>query len=932
MSTPLILKFDDIGAEMLPLVGGKAANLGMLTTAGFPVPPGLCVTTEAYRRVTAQAGLDDVLDVLAVTRADDVQSLNELAGRARELVLSAPVPDDIADVVRRSAHGPVAVRSSATAEDLPHASFAGQQDTYLNVVGDESLLDAVRRCWASLWTDRAVAYRAAHGIDHRTVRLAVVIQEMIQSEVAGVMFTANPVTGRRHEAVIDASPGLGEAVVSGAVNPDRFVVDTASGRITERRPGDKRLAVRSLPGGGVEHVETGMDEACLTDAQVRALAELGGRVEAHYGSPQDTEWAIDADGTLWLTQSRPITTLFPIPRHRVPAGGTGGDHRPCPAFDTGPAPSGQGGQAPGRKARDSASGGTGGTRIYFCFSLAQGLHVPITPLGMSAFRLLSSSLAGLAGVPVADRRDGAPQFAEAGGRMFLDVTGIVRSRVGRVLFPLVLDVMEARSATVLRGLSGDPRFDMTQRSVRPALRRLVRNVARFRILPRVVQALLTPASAHRRADRLRATLEVRLASPATATSRQRLDRVEQILGTRAFPLLPEIIPGAAAGFAMLGLAYRLLGDRARPGELQTVLRGLPHNVTTEMDLALWHLAERIRADDGAASLMLSTPAAELAGRFHAGSLPGAVQKGLSGFLKVYGVRTVAEIDLGVPRWSEDPTHIIGVLANYLRLDDPALAPDALFAKGATEATLMIRTLGARAGGVRGGVVRFALGRARALIGLRELPKFLMVTVLAAMRAELRTVGADLTARGVLDSPDDVFFLTMKEVRDALTAASGESASGETAPPHPVMPRALVSARREESARELRRRHVPRVLLSDGTEPEAVATAVPVDGALTGTPASAGNVTGTARVVLDPVGAHLEPGEILVCPSTDPGWTPLFLTAGGLVMEMGGANSHGAVVAREYGIPAVVGVARATGHIVTGQRITVDGTSGAVIIT
>ncbi|WP_406317988.1 PEP-utilizing enzyme [Streptosporangium sp. NBC_01639] len=894
MPTPLILKFADIGAEMLPLVGGKAVNLGVLTTAGFPVPPGLCVTTEAYRRVTERAGLDGVLDALAVTRADDVQALNELAGRARALVLSAPVPDDIAEAVRRSAHGPVAVRSSATAEDLPYASFAGQQDTYLNVIGDEAVLDAVRRCWASLWTDRAVAYRAAGHIDHRAVRLAVVIQEMVQSEVAGVLFTANPVTGRRREAVIDASPGLGEAVVSGAVNPDHFVVDVATGRITERRPGDKRLAVRSLPGGGVERVETATEGVCVTDAQVRALAELGDRVEEHYGSPQDTEWAIDAKGTLWLTQSRPITTLYPIPRR-------------------------------------SAADRPPGARIYFCLSLAQGLYVPITPMGMSAFRVLSSSVADLMGNPVADRSAGAPQFAEAGGRPFIDATGIIRSRVGRVIFPRLLDVMEARSATVLRGLAGDPRFSVTQRSVRPALRRLVRNAARFRIPSRAVAALLDPASAHRRADRLGALLRVRLAPPTDATSLQRLDRVEQILGSRAVPLLPEILPGAAAGFAMLGLAYRLLGDRARPGELQTVLRGLPHNVTTEMDLALWHLAERIRADGAAVALLLGTPAAELAGRFHAGSLPGSVQKGLAGFLEMYGVRAVAEIDLGVPRWSEDPTHIIGVLANYLRLEDPALAPDALFARGAAEAIAMIGTLGARVGGVRGRVVRFALGRTRALAGLRELPKFTMITVLAAMRAELRTIGADLTARGLLDSPGDVFSLTLVEVRTALTAVSGQGGvTAGTASPYPGTLRALVSARREEFAREARRRHVPRVLLSDGTEPEAVATAVPVDGALTGTPASAGNVTGTARVVLDPVGAHLEPGEILVCPSTDPGWTPLFLTAGGLVMEMGGANSHGAVVAREYGIPAVVGVARASEHIVTGQRITVDGTSGTVV--
>ncbi|MEV4244891.1 PEP/pyruvate-binding domain-containing protein [Streptosporangium canum] len=1031
--TPLILKFDDIDAGMLLLVGSKAANLGVLTTAGFPVPPGLCVTTEAYRRVTEQAGLEEVLDALAVTAAGETRALNELAGQTRELVLSAPVPADIADAVRRSAHGPVAVRSSATAEDLPHASFAGQQDTYLNVIGADAVLDAVRRCWASLWSDRAVAYRAANGIDHRAVLAAVVIQEMVQSEVAGVMFTANPVTGRRREAVIDASPGLGEAVVSGAVNPDHFVVDTATGRITERRLGDKRLAVRSLPGGGVEHVETGVEGACLTDAQIRALAELGGRVEDHYGSPQDTEWAVDAGGALWLTQSRPITTLFPIPRHARPAGagsavaGAGRRTDRAARLRSGPGgPGGSGGHG-GPGSSGPAGGEPDGARIYFSFSVAQGIYAPITPMGMSAFRLLSSSAAALLGAPVTDRLDGAPQFAEAAGRMFIDVTGMMRSRVGRVGLPRVLDVMEARSATVLRGLFDDPRFSVTQRSVRPALRRLVKNAIRFRIPARAAQALLKPEKAHRRAERLGVRLRAQLAAPADATALERLDHVERILGTRAVPLLPTVVPGPLAGFAMLGLAYRLLGDRARPGELQTVLRGLPHNVTTEMDLALWHLATRIRTDREAAALLLGTPAAELADRFGDGTLPGVVDRGLKEFLAVYGVRAVAEIDLGVPRWSEDPTHVIGVLANYLRLEDPALSPDALFARGAAEAVLMIKSLSARVGGVRGRIVRFALSRARALAGIRELPKFSMVTILAAMRAELMTIGTGLTTSGFLDSPQDIFFLTMEEVRTALTtapggsapggstptssgestpaapegstpAASGEStatspggstptssrestpaapegstpaASGESTPtssrestpaapggntptssegsapatpgestpaapgdaatpPYLATLRVLVSERREDAARERRRRHLPRVLLSDGTEPEAVAISAPVDGALTGTPASAGSVTGIARVVLDPVGAHLEPGEILVCPSTDPGWTPLFLTAGGLIMEMGGANSHGAVVAREYGIPAVVGVARATEHIVTGQRITLDGTSGMVI--
>ncbi|MBG0828613.1 phosphoenolpyruvate synthase [Planomonospora sp. ID67723] len=907
MDAPLILKFDEIAAGSLPLVGGKAANLGVLTAAGFPVPPGVCLTTEAYRRITERSGsLEAVFDSLDVTPADDTEALRELAATARKIVLAAPVPDDIAEAVRHSAHGPVAVRSSATAEDLPHASFAGQQDTYLHVIGPDAVLDAVRRCWASLWTDRAVAYRAANGIGHRSVRLAVVIQEMVEAEVAGVMFTANPVTGRRREAVIDASPGLGEAVVSGAVNPDRFTVDIATGRVTDRRLGDKRLAVRPLPGGGVEHVETARDvtaeitpeAACLTDDQVRALAALGGRVEDHYGAPQDTEWALAPDGTLWLTQSRPITTLFPIPRHS-PAD-------PPPAD----------------------------IRIYFSISVGQGVFQPFTPMGQQIFRLLSSAGAEVFGVPVADPLEGAPRFAVGGGRLFFDFTEVMRSRAGREIVPRLLDMMEARSAVILRELARDPRFGVTQRSIRPALRRALRIAARYRIPARLARALLSPAAAHRSAARVEAALRTRLDFPQDATPLERLGRVERALAAEAFPLIPAILPSAMAGLSMFGLAHRLLGDRARPGELYTVLRGLPHNVTTEMDLALWRLAARIRKDEQAASLLLTTPAAELAARFHAGSLPAVVDGGLREFLRRYGVRAVAEIDLGVPRWSEDPSHIIGVLANYLRLDDPALAPDAAFARGAAEAALMIKTLSARAGGLRGRAVRFALGRVRALAGLRELPKFLMVTTFSAMRSELRAVGAELTARGVLDSPDDVFFLTLKEVRAALAAGSApDEATPSPAASSPAVPRALVAERRQEAAREWRRRHVPRVILSDGTEPEAVSASSSADraadGVLTGTPASAGTVTGRARVVLDPAGARLEPGEILVCPSTDPGWTPLFLTAGGLVMEMGGANSHGAVVAREYGIPAVVGVARATEHVVTGQEVTVDGASGTV---
>jgi len=868
-ATDAILEFGEIDGAMLPEVGGKAANLGELTRAGLPVPPGFCLTTEAYRQATEHAVLEEIFDELEHTANSDIAALSALAARARTAVLAVTIPPAIAEAVAAEYAGlgadvPVAVRSSATAEDLPFASFAGQQDTYLNIVGRDDVLDAVRRCWASLWTERAVVYRATQGIDSRTVRLAVVVQEMVDAAVAGVLFTANPVTGRRREAVIDASPGLGEAVVSGAVNPDHFVVDTAREVILDRRLGDKRLAIHGLPGGGTTRIElaSGSDAACVSDEQLIALARLGHRVEQHFGSPQDTEWAIDADGTLWLTQARPITTLYPLPV----------------------------------KASDGTPDPAGPLRVYFSVNVAQGVFRPFTPAGIATFRLIGSGASRLFGFPVADPLAGPTPFAESGGRVFIDVTTAVRSRVGRAIMPKVLDVMEARSAVVLRALFDDPRLSITQPSRWPFFHHVGGVALRFHIPPRMLHALLRPAQARARVERLGSELDVRLAAPADLTATERLDWIVTVLQTEFAPVAPRIVPVAGAGFIALWLARRLLGPDAQAGDLQTVLRGLPHNVTTEMDMDLWHLATRLRADESLVA-----------------------EHELRTFLRRYGHRAVAEIDLGMPRWSDDPRHLLGMLANYLRMsptEGAKASPDAMFAQGAAEAEAMIETLATRAGRLRGPVVRVLLDRARQLAGLRELPKYRFVRIIAAARAELGRVGAELHRLGRIDAPDDVYFLDFAQARAGLVGSDLHD---------------VVAAARERYDAELRRRHVPRVMLSDGTEPEATASADVVDGALTGTPASAGTVTGVARVILDPVGAQLEPGEILVCPSTDPGWTPLFLTAGGLVMEMGGANSHGAVVAREYGIPAVVGVTDAVATIETGTEITVNGTAGTITV-
>jgi len=892
--TPLVLPFHEIDASMLAQVGGKAANLGELTRAGFPVPPGFCVTTQAYTNATSGAELESVLDQLANTPADDVAHREICAAAARSKLLAVSIPTDVIEAIKQAYHElapdeplPVAVRSSATAEDLPFASFAGQQDTYLNIVGIEAILDAVRHCWASLWTDRAVSYRASNTIDHRTVRLAVVIQRMVDAQVAGVLFTANPLTGHRHQAVIDANPGLGEAVVSGAVNPDHFVVNAETGEIIERRLGDKCLIIRSIPGGGTQRVEMAEQQntSCLTDEQIQDLARLGMQVEAHYGAPQDTEWATDSEDHLWLTQARPITTLFPLP-----AG--------APTTDQ-------------------------DLRVYFSANVAQGVYRPFTPMGIAAFRLAGSSFATFLKLPLRDILAGPAIAKEAAQRLFFDVTVPLRSVIGRELLIRIMSIMEARSGPIFQRLTSDPRLSLTSTSRWPFFRKAIAVLVPAGVPYRMLEGLVRPAAARERIWRLQGRLEAQSKVAANASSSERLTAIERLFMENVGPLFPGIMPVImGAGLGLQVIARKLLGERATPDEFQTVLRGLPYNVTTEMDLKLWKLTQQIREDTTTAQLMLEKPLKELVQEYHAGTLPATLQQGLAHFLQIYGHRGVAEIDLGLPRWSEDPTHILGVLTNYLQLENPQLAPDVQFQRGVREAEEMLVELTRRArkrgGWLRSKLVHYCLSQARALGGLRELPKYYLVLMMASARRLLWSVGEELAQTGQLESAEDIFFIDLVEARQALAGKDF---------------RAIVRERRANYDYELGRRHIPRILLSDGTEPEAEhhASADTAEGSLTGTPASAGMVTAKARVIMDPVGARLEPGEILVAPSTDPGWTPLFLTAGGLVMEMGGPMSHGAVVAREYGIPAVVGVHGATKYITTGQRITVDGSSGMIVI-
>ncbi|MFC9997189.1 PEP/pyruvate-binding domain-containing protein [Nocardia sp. NPDC127526] len=845
-TAPVVLGLAAVGSGMRDLVGGKAANLAEMAAAGFPVPGGFCVTTAAY---LAAVSADELLDALARTPAEDAERLGELAGQLRDFILATPIPPALeAAVVRAyeelSGGEPiaVAVRSSSTAEDLPDASFAGQYDTYLNVLGAQGVLDALRQCWASLWSERATRYRAAHDTDHYPA-IAVVVQRMVDAASAGVLYTANPVTGKRSEIVVEATPGLGEAVVSGTVTPDHYSL--------------------TADGAPIEAPEDG----CLSAAQQAELVAMGRKLERHFGVPQDVEWAFNRDGELWLTQSRPITTLFPVPHssHSTP-------------------------------------------RAYWSVNVYQGISQPFTPMGADMIRERQR------GMQTYMQTLGFSAFiTDVHGWLFWDITDGVRSPAKRPKMAAFVDSLAAPSGRIVEQLGRDPRFPSlpmgSEGDTPPQPRR--------RRWERMIPAWLWPDTARGRvlrdADkRLRA-----FAGPAEASASERLAFVESV--RRDVCRIEADLPRDAntAGHVGAQLAADLLRDYASQAEINAVFRGVPHNPTTEMDLVLWRLAARIRRDGAASRLVLETAADELAAKQLAGTLPDLVQHGVADFLRDYGCRATSEIDFGVPRWSDDPEPIFAMLANFLRASDVEQDAEARFAAAEAAAEATIDELVARVPKTRAPqalLARFLLRRSRRLRGLREFPKLCLMRGFALLRAQLLLVGAELAGAGRLERADDVMFLELTEVRAAVDGRDF---------------RAEVAARREIHDRESRRPRVPSILISDGTAPELETGSAARTADLTGLAAAAGAVTGRARVVEDPSGARVEPGEILVAATTDPGWTPLFLTAAALVTETGGMISHGTTVAREYGIPAVVGVPDATRKIRTGQWITVDGTAGTI---
>jgi pyruvate,water dikinase len=854
-----VLDFQEVDRTQVARVGGKGAHLGELSRlGGVRVPPGFCVTTDAFRRFLAEVpSLDARLEGLSRLEPEDREALRARSADMRQALEGVALPDEVATAITcaLAAHTAWAVRSSATAEDLPTASFAGQQDTFLNVVGPAAVLAHVRRCWASLFTERAVAYRLRHGFDHRKVHMAVVVQQMVFPQAAGVLFTAEPMTGNRKVVSVEASFGLGEALVSGRVNADVYTV--RDGALVSRTVGTKQLALHALPGGGTREQAVApklQAQPALTDAQVVRLAELGRRLEAHFGSPQDVEWCL-VDEAIHVVQSRPITTLFPIPA----------------AADAEP-------------------------RVYLSVGHQQMMTDALKPLGVSLFQLT-------AGRPM----------VEAGGRLFVDITRILAAPASRAGFLALLGksdllMLDAVQTVLARdGFLPSPPDGGAGSRPPPASA-----PAPLETDPSLVPGLIARSQASLAASKrdIRTKRGVELLDFLLAD----LQELKRLLFE---PLSARVIQEAMEATWWLNAQLEAwLGEK---NAADTLTQSVPHNVTSEMGLALLDVADVLRPHPEVVAFLQQVGDEDFLEALP--GLPGGreARDALRAFLDAYGMRCAGEIDITRPRWSERPATLVPMLLGNLRSFAPGEGKRR-FEQGREAALKKEQEVLARLrvlpdGERKAGEAKRRIDLVRTFIGYREYPKYGMVRRYGVYKQALLEEAERLVQAGVFREREDCFFLTLPELHEVVRTHRVDDA---------------LLRQRKDAFRAHQALTPPRVLTSEG---ECIRGAyrredVPA-GALVGLPVSAGTVEGRARVVLDVAEADLDAGDILVTAYTDPSWTPLFLAIQGLVTEVGGVMTHGAVIAREYGLPAVVGVEGATRRIRDGQRIRVHGTDGYV---
>ncbi|KAA0765873.1 phosphoenolpyruvate synthase [Bacillus sp. SH5-2] len=861
-----VLDFQEIEKTQLFLVGGKGLNLGELSNIqGIQVPEGFCVTTVGYEQAIGKnEAFQTLLNQLAMLKIEERDQIGEISKKIREVIMAVEIPVDVVESVARylshfgDEHA-YAVRSSATAEDLPHASFAGQQDTYLNVIGKEAILQHIKKCWASLFTDRAVIYRMQNGFDHNQVSISVVVQRMIFPEASGILFTADPITSNRKVLSIDASFGLGEALVSGLVSADNYKVK--EGEIVDKMIATKKVAIYALKEAGTETKQ--IDPAqqklqTLSEQQILQLARIGRQIEAYFGCPQDIEWCLAGD-TFYIVQSRPITTLYPIP-----------------------------------EAND------GENHVYVSVGHQQMMTDPLKPLGMSLFQLTSFG-----------------QRFHAGGRLFVDVAQRLASPTSRELLlntignsePLIKDALTTvvERDDFIKLLPDDETGKSVGKSGAP-----VSSQPEIENNPAIVTDLIKKSQAS--IEELKRNMQTKSGVDVLDFILEDIQQLKKILFHPQS--MAVIMAGMNASTWINEKMEQWLGEK---NAADTLSQSVQNNITSEMGLALMDVADVIRPYPKVIAYLQhvkdSSFLDELV-QFEGGE---KARDAIDAFLNKYGMRCSGEIDITKTRWSEQPTTIIPMILNHIR-DFEAGASKRKFEVGLQEALkkeeeLLDRLQHLPDGKQKVEETKRMIRNIRNFIGYREYPKYGMINRYFIYKQALLKEAEQLVQSGVIHEIDDIYYLTFEELHEVVRTNK--------------LDYELIHKQKNDY-KLYEKLTPPRVMTSDGEiiTGKYKRENLPGD-VIVGLPVSSGVIEGRARVILNMEDANLEEGDILVTAFTDPGWTPLFVSIKGLVTEVGGLMTHGAVIAREYGLPAVVGVENATKLIKDGQRIRVHGTEGYI---
>jgi pyruvate,water dikinase len=868
-----VLSFEKIDKTRLMVVGGKGLNLGELSKIdGIQVPDGFCITTEAYRRSIANnQELERLFEKLMKLRADDRDEISQISKEIRSVIENLNMAKDIEDEITRaiSLHGEqqaYAIRSSATAEDLPNASFAGQQDTYLNIKGKDEIIQSVIRCWASLFTDRAVTYRIQNGFDHRNVLLSVVVQKMVMSEVSGIMFTADPMTSDRKTLSIDAGFGLGEALVSGLVNPDIYKVH--NGAIVGKTIGMQKIDIRPTERGGTQELEINENRQgnqALSDQQILSLAAIGKKIETYFGCPQDIEWCL-VNNEFYIVQSRSITTLFPVP-----------------------------------KSIDSKK-----PRIYMSIGHTQMMTDAIKPLGMSFFEFISQS-----------------SMDKAGGRIFADITHDLSSMVGRKRLVMATGKQDPLIQSAIKKLIEDKVFmdalPHGKRNVQGGIFTMSSIVGTIKTYRKNDPSIIEEMLARYEKEIKEIQEQLSKLSGEEVIEFIRKDR-DKLLAMAYDPtMLGAIIAGILVNDSINKNVEKWLGEKSIADVLS---KSVDHNITTEMGMALCDLADAIRKYPKVLEYISSELTNENFFKEMV-NLPGGkeTKEAFKEFLDKYGMRCPGEIDITKDRWEEKPSQLIPMLLNNIRVLESG-EHKTRFKKGREEARDKEEEIIHRLEKVPGGrkkakKIKKSISLLRNFIGCREYPKYYIIRRYQVYKKALMKEADIMVNKGIIKNREDIFYLYFDELSQAIRSNT--------------LDYSVIETRKADYVR-YEKLTPPRVITSEGFVPPSKLSLDNIPkGAISGIPVSTGVVEGRARVVLSVDDAKLEEGDILVTQFTDPSWTPLFVTIKGLVTEVGGFTTHGAVITREYGLPGVVGVENATKLIKDGQRIRVNGTEGYVEI-